>query len=226
MSSVRIADFEYPTSDGKPMAETDYHRKLIIEIIEKLDGLFADRPDVYVSGNLLVFYEEGDLRKHLSPDVFLVFAVPKRDRLSYKIWEEGKAPELVIEVTSKSTKREDLKEKFLIYQDVWKAKEYFLFDPLGEYLDPPMRGYRLVRGKYKRIEPDANDRLPSRLLGLDLERQESRLVFRDRTTGREILRPDRQRNLELQAEVEQLRQELDALRQQRPKSPRHRRNGL
>jgi Uma2 family endonuclease len=233
MTAIPGIEIDYPTSDGKPMAETDYHRKLMQEVIETLDGFFASDPNVYVSGNLLVFYEEGKPRRHLAPDVFVVWGVPKRDRLTYKIWEEGKAPGVVIEITSSSTKREDLKKKLDIYRDIWKVKEYFLFDPLEEYLDPSMRGFRLVRGRYKTIEADSSGRLRCRRLGLDLERQGKRLVFHDSATGQEILKPERKRNLELQrraeqaeAELEKVRRELDAFRQSQP-APRtnHRRNG-
>src|SRR5438445_12266336 len=93
---------DYPTSDGKPMAETDWHRKVMIALIQVLDHWFAGKPMVYVSGNMLVYYVPGDKRRHVSPDVFVVVGVRKKDRDYFLIWEEGKAPTLVIEVTSKS----------------------------------------------------------------------------------------------------------------------------
>src|SRR5262249_16759073 len=85
----------YPTPDGKPMAETDHHRILMAEVIETLDDHHAGDPRVYVSGNLLVYYERGNRRKHVSPDVFLVRGVPKRRRINYLIWEEGRGPQVV-----------------------------------------------------------------------------------------------------------------------------------
>src|SRR5262245_49441202 len=106
MSVVSTLEIQYPTSDGKPMAETDIHRDVMVETIEILRGFFADQTNVYVSGNLLVYYVERQPRKHRSPDVFVVWGVPKHDRLNYKIWEEGQAPQLVIEITSKSTRKE------------------------------------------------------------------------------------------------------------------------
>ena len=62
----------YPTSDKRPMAETDDHRDLMVEVIDTLKIRYASYPRVYVSGNLLVFYEPGDRLRHLSPDVFVV----------------------------------------------------------------------------------------------------------------------------------------------------------
>src|SRR5208283_3959743 len=157
MATVTIGSIseslDYPTSDGRPMAETDQHRDDMIDLIRGLQARYKDDPDVYVSGNLLLFYVQGDKRRHVSPDVFVVRGVEKRQRLNYLLWVEGKAPNLVIEVTSRSTRREDKQRKFALYQDVLKVGEYFLFDPYDEYLDPPLQGYRLSKGQYVRIRP-------------------------------------------------------------------------
>src|SRR5579859_2011180 len=147
----RPRTIEYPTSDGKPMAETDFHRDLMVDEIETLKLHYADQPEVYVSGNLLIFYEEGNRRKHISPDVFVVRGVGMRRRLYYLLWEEKKSPEVIFEITSKTTRREDLGKKRTLYRDVLKVKEYFLFDPFEEYLDPSMQGYRLRGGEYHPI---------------------------------------------------------------------------
>src|SRR4029077_17273552 len=95
-------EIEYPTSDGKPMAETDWHRIVMMVLIQILDRWFADKRDVYVAGNMLVYYVPGNKRRHVSPDVFVVFGVPKRLRGCFLVWEEGKAPSVVIEITSKT----------------------------------------------------------------------------------------------------------------------------
>jgi Uma2 family endonuclease len=155
-SSRRAAgrEIEYPTSDGKPMAETDLHRDLMLELIETLKHHYAGDPDVYVSGNLLLFYEPGNKRRHVAPDVFVVRGVEKRRRDNYLVWEEGKGPDLIIELTSKTTRREDQQKKLALYRDVLKVPEYFLFDPYEDYLKPPFQGYRLVEGQYIPIEPD------------------------------------------------------------------------
>ncbi len=103
---------EYPTGDGKPMAETDIHRQDMVDVIETLGHHFANDQYVYISGNLLLYYVEGDPRKHVSPDVLVSFGVPKNPpRDYYLVWKEGKAPDVVIEITSKSIMREDKKEK-------------------------------------------------------------------------------------------------------------------
>jgi Uma2 family endonuclease len=202
---------EYPTSDGKPMAETDVHRKLMVDLIETLDAHFAADPRVYVSGDLLLFYEEGNKRRHVAPDVFVVLGVPKLPlRLHYLLWEEGKAPDFIIEVTSKTTRGEDQKKKRLLYRDVLKVPEYFLFDPFEEYLKPSMQGYRLVAGEYEAIAPVAGQ-LPSEVLGLHLERDGTQLRLVDPVSGRR-LPTQRERLQAAEAESERMRREIEALK--------------
>jgi Uma2 family endonuclease len=159
----------YPTSDGKPMAETDWHRDLMNVLIQTLQVWYAQQQRVYVSGNLLLFYERGSRRRHVSPDVFVVKGIAKHPRPNYLLWEERKGPDVVIELTSSSTRREDVVGKFRLYQDTLRVKEYFLFDPLGDYLNPSLQGHRLRGGQYHPIRTVAG-RLPSRILGLHLER--------------------------------------------------------
>jgi Uma2 family endonuclease len=228
----------YPTSDGKPMAETDWHRDLMMILIQTLKNWYADQPRVYVSGNLLLFYEEGNRRKHKSPDVLVAKGVAKHDRPNYLLWEEGKGPDVVFELTSSSTRREDENEKYQFYQNVLRVKEYFLFDPLGDYLKPPLKGYRLRRGQYHPIRSVAS-RLPSQVLGLHLERNGRELRLYDPATERWLPTPlemveeaeqqrqqaEQQRRqaeqarLVAEAEIERLRRELDELRRRLPKPP-------
>ncbi len=196
----------YPTSDGKPMAETDDHRELMLDLIETLKAHYAMRQDVYVSGNLLLFYQKGNPRRHVSPDVFVVFGVPKHNRDHYLLWEEGKGPDVVFELTSKSTRREDQVTKLALYRDTLKVKEYYLFDPHGDYLQPRLQGYRLRAGRYTRIRP-VDKRLPSQVLGFNLEENGKALRLYDPAEGRWLLTPAE--------ELERLRGEIDRLRQQR-----------
>src|SRR5215831_13949927 len=112
----------YPTSDGKPMAETDWHRDLMIALIQTLKVWYAAQSRVYVSGNLLLFYEPGNRRRHVSPDVFVVKGIAKHDRPHYLLWEERKGPDVVIELTSSSTRREDTEAKYHLYQDILRVK--------------------------------------------------------------------------------------------------------
>lgn len=200
----------YPTSDGRPIAETDWHRILMIALIQTLDIRYAQQPLVYVSGNLLIFYEPGNKRRHVSPDVFVVKGVAKKQRPYFLLWEEGKSPCVAIELTSSSTKNEDLKKKFFLYQDVLKVREYFLFDPLGDYLQPRLQGYRLRGGKYHPIR-FVDGRLPSRELGLHLEADARDLRLYDPATLKWLPTPA-ESLADKQEEIERLRRENAELR--------------
>ena len=181
-SNAPVLRNDYPTSDGKPMAETDWHRDLMLDLIKTLQQHWRDQPRIYVSGNLLVFYEPGNRRRHVSPDVFVVRGVANHPRPNYLIWEERRGPQVVIEVTSATTRNEDLRTKFSLYQDTLKVREYFLFDPRGDYLDPPLRGYRLRQGQYRPIRA-VQGRLPSQVMGLHLERDGQVLRLWNPATG-------------------------------------------
>ena len=205
----------YPTSDGKPMAETDDHHDLMVELIETQKAHFASEPNIYVSGNLLMYYVRGNPRRHVSPDVFVVHGVKKKSRLKYyATWEQqGKGPDFVVEMTSRSTRKEDTEKKFRLYQDVLHVAEYFLFDPFAEYLKPPLQGYRLKRGRYVRIK-SVGGRLPSEVTGLHLERHGEELRLYDPTHKLWLPNPEETKaKLEAsEAENARLRQELEALR--------------
>jgi Uma2 family endonuclease len=154
-----------------------------------------------------MYYEEGNRRKHVSPDVFVVRGVEKKDRLNYLIWEEGKGPDFVIELTSKTTRREDQETKWKLYRDRLHVLEYFQFDPTEDYLEPPLQGFRLMNGEYLRIDEVAG-RLPSQVLGLHLEKDGEQVRFYDPLRCLRVLTP----NERLLAENERLRHENEALR--------------
>ena len=139
----------YPSSDGKPMAENDAQRDAIMYGIAALTRHFKGRRDVYVSGDLLIYYEEGNPRVSVAPDIFVVFGVEKRRRLNYKLWEEGQAPAFVLEVASPSTWREDVGRKRSVYARLG-VREYWQYDPLGEHLAARLQGERLTPSGYVR----------------------------------------------------------------------------
>lgn len=178
----------YPETDGKPMAETDTHRREMNATIEALGDYFRDNLNVYVAGNLLLYYEEGNPSASVAPDVFVVKGVPKGDRRTYKLWEEGKAPDVVIEITSRSTRDEDVWIKHGLYA-MLGVEEYFIYDPLDEYLEPALQGFRLLDGGYARIIPDASGKLRSQVLALDLQIVSDELRLFDPRTGKFLLTP-------------------------------------
>ncbi len=156
----------YPESDGEPMAETDTHRKLMMELIYELEAFFRDKSDVYVSGNLMFYYAEGNPRKCIAPDVFVVRGVGNHPRRTFKLWEEKHAPEVVFEISSRQTWGDDLQRKWQLYQQIG-VREYFIFDPEYDYLFEPLVAYRLEDNQYVQLEI-ADGRVGSEALGLEL----------------------------------------------------------
>ncbi len=208
----------YPESDDKPMAETDKHRKLMIDCIQMLEHHFQDVNDAYVSGNLMLYYEEGNPRKSVSPDVFVVFGVSKKDRRTYRVWEEGQVPDFILELASRSTYRQDLTAKRELYASVLGVREYYIYDPYGE-VSPSFLGYRLVDGVYEEIG-FVGDRLPSLVLGLELGERDGALGLYDpiRSAWLEPLER-RVRHADARAAAEaKARQEADARAQAEAKA--------
>lgn len=210
-------EIEYPDTDGKPMAESDQARDYLTYATKVLEIYFQDSLNVYVSGNLFVYYEKGNPKAVVAPDVFVVFGVNKGERRSYKTWEEGdKAPDFILEITSKSTKKEDSETKPIIYAALG-VQEYFKYDPTADYLNPQLQGSRLVEGNYL---PIAETTLPngilsfsSQLLGLELRLQSGELRFLNAAKGEILLTHDEevQRSRTLAAKLRELDIEPDAL---------------
>jgi Uma2 family endonuclease len=179
-------DIHYPESDGEPLAETEIHLDVTIDLIQGLRRRYRDDANLYVVGDMFLYYVQGDPRSVVSPDVFLVRGVPKTPRRRiYKLWEEGVAPSLVIEVTSDSTRDEDVRKKKAIYERLG-IEEYFLFDPLGAYLKPRLQGYRLGEGRYQRLPADPDGALHSLTTGLILRPEDSGLRLVDGETWEPI----------------------------------------
>ncbi len=202
-------DIVYPESDGQPMGETDFHRQEMMDLISALEGYYEDAGDVYVSGNLFLYYEKGVPRSVVSPDVFVVKGVDPGPRRVYKLWEEGRAPSFVIEVSSESTCDEDLGRKKQIYARLG-VEEYFLHDPFEEYLSPPFQGFRLKNGEYRPMKLAADGSLESEVTGLTLRREGHHLRLVKAATGEPLLRmaETRARARSLEEELARLRQEL------------------
>ena len=192
---------DYPDSDGLPMAESE--------------SQFW--PILYVVGNLLLYYQEGDPGKSVSPDLMVVFGAPKHIRSSYRLWEEPKAPDFVLEIASESTHRIDRGEKRDLYAGMGVV-EYWQYDPVGDYLEPPLLGFRLVEGRYAPISAATQEggmlALRSEVLGLELHLTPGASVrealhFYDPLRG-EYLRTYREAEARLEQAEDRLREEQSA----------------
>ena len=171
----------YPESDGEPMAESGRHVRLLLDMIETIDWLFRNVPDVHVCGNMFLYYEEGNPRKVISPDVFMVRGVSKKDLRTYKTWEQQPYLDFVLELASPSTYTKDFNEKKAIYEQILRVKEYCIYDPYHE-IEPYFVGFRLVEGVYEKIE-FVEGRLPCETLGLELGERDGVLRLYDPVKG-------------------------------------------
>jgi Uma2 family endonuclease len=211
-----VPDPKYPDSGGRFMGDTDFHNLALMELRQGLEDHFSDVPDVYVASNLILYYEEGEPTKRKDPDVLVARKVGKHRRRFFRIWEERAVPRVLWEVASRKTWRVDLDDKRWLYGRIG-VKEYFVFDPEARYLDPPLQGFRLVKGKSVPIKPNADGSLTSRELGLRLLADGERVRMFSVKSGLEILtrkdRAERERKRvdELAAELERLRKRLEDL---------------
>lgn len=208
----RAATVHYPESDGKPVAETDVHRDWMFRIIELLKLFFSGR-HVYISGNLLIYYVEGNPKKSVAPDVFVVLNCDPARRRIFKVWEEGKGPSFILEVTSKKTRRQDLGAKKEIYAHLGVA-EYFLYDPLAEWMHPSLQGFRLVEGIYAPLGLDERESLVSEQLGITFRLEAGQLLLVETATGQRLLNGI-ERAQDAETRLARVEEELAQLRAER-----------
>jgi len=158
-------DIFYPETDGEPMGETEFHVTAILDLFQSLRHFFRHDPDTYVAADMLFYFEEGNTSAFKVPDVFVVKGIPKTTRRTYKLWQEGKAPCVVFEMTSQSTWLEDMGNKRALYEKLG-VPEYFLFDPEDAYLSPRLQGFQLADNFYRPVPLSAEGTLYSAELGL------------------------------------------------------------
>jgi Uma2 family endonuclease len=181
-AAISSSSVYYPSGDGQPVAETFAHLYAILMTIELL-RLHLDGQQATVLGNQFMYYAEGNAKKRTAPDVMVIFGVAPGGRDNYKIWEEGQVPQVVFEITSPSTRKEDDGPKKLLYQELG-ISEYWQFDPKGEWIPEGLIGHRLVRGLYEPIADQV-----SLALGLRLGVADALITFHRLDSGEKLLLP-------------------------------------
>ena len=214
---------EYPSEDGNPMAAglsqayamMDFHFMLREEH-------YVERTDVFVAIDLLVYYREGDRNSSVAPDVFVALGVSSEIRQLYKVWEEGKVPDFVIEFASLHTADYDAAGKRDLYESLG-VREYWLYDPQGGFHAPRLQGFVLEEGRYEPIEPEqrvgVQRALCSEVLGVELHFDGERLRVWDPVRKQYLLTPKeakqgRQEAERVAREAERARQEAERARQE------------
>ena len=204
----------YPCSDGKPMAENMWQWRAMNAAANDLD---AALPTALVAGDILVYPEQGNSQNSIAPDVLVALDLGKHNRNSYYVWQEGKPPDWVLEVTSHRTVRRDLDEKRLEYAEMG-VPEFWLFDPRGDVFrrgEPRLQGLKLVGGKYVPLEAAIVEGVAatrSEVLRMDVCVEGELLRFRHVATGERIRHPAEEA---ARADMEAVRAEREAARAER-----------
>lgn len=194
----------YPDDDGFNVVETEFHYIAIKYLYGALSHWYRQRDDVYVAADMSLYYEEGIPTKNRGPDILVAKGVRgKHRRRSFRTWEEGVVPAVIIEVTSIGTQHEDEMIKPRVYADIG-VKVYYMFDPQGTYLDPRLRGLRLIDGEYELMAADDSGGIFSPELGLRLVPEDELPRLVDSATGKPLRTEE-----EYAEELEQALREAD-----------------
>ncbi len=200
-TTTNLADLtiEYPSSDGELVAETYLHLYAILMTLEVLKQYLVGK-QATVLANQFLYYAQGFPKLRVAPDVMVIFDVLPGGRDNYKVWEEGQVPQVVFEITSKGTQKQDQEQKKILYEQLG-ILEYWLFDPKGEWISKKLQGYRLQDEIY---QPITNDLCQP--LGLRVAVEGELLRFYRLDTGDKLLIPT-----ELAEQLQQERQRSQRL---------------
>ena len=219
------AEIIYPETDGMPLPDGVFQDPLFREVVSTLETYFKDQPNTVVSGNTFIYYEEGNPRRSVSPDCYVVYDSDVELLLSnnnYRLWEMGKPPDFALEIASESTATADTGSKRELYARL-AIPEYWRYDSTGgEFYGEPLVGEYLVDGEYRRFdlrhEPDGRVWAHSPALNLDLWWDDGRLRFWDPVREAWLLSQEEENagRLAAEARVEALEAELRRLCGQQP----------
>lgn len=206
---------ELPCDDGIPM-ETQRHKLQMDLLLDTLQSWLDHREDGYIGGNMFIYFSTEQARNQdfRGPDFFAVLGVPKTERKSWVVWEEGKAPNVVIELLSESTKQEDKTRKKQVYQNQMRVPEYFWYDPFNR---EDWAGFSLQKNQYQPLEKDENQRYISEQLGLALVQWQGNykgveaVWLRWETLEGELLPTERELREQAEKEVQQAQRKNEKL---------------
>ena len=204
----------YPSSDGKPLADDTWQANTMISKYYMLTVYFEGDPNTFVGMDLLLYYTKDKPEDVVAPDVFVVFGVPDDYRHNYKVWEEGKVPDFVLEVASQSSVMENLGCKKDVYERIG-VREYCVFDPQGCLHWPRLQLFRLEGGSYKLVsmrgDPHGPLAVTSETLGLELRFEDDRLRLWDPETREYLLEHSEERAKRLEERSKRLEERAGRL---------------
>jgi Uma2 family endonuclease len=172
---TRMPDASLLFSD-EPEMESSLHYTQLMMLVSCLEWLWRDRDDFFIGANLTIYFSRQQLRNRdfRGPDLFLVQPTTRTPRPSWVVWEEeGRYPNLIIELLSDSTASVDRTLKKNLYQDRFRTPEYFWFSP--DTLE--FEGFRLMGKTYQPIVPNPQGWRWSEELGLYLGIDQEKLRY-------------------------------------------------
>lgn len=187
---------DYPPSDGVARFDDHAQNRTVFYARDVLENLFkreGNQPDASISWDAPIYYEQGNPAARVVPDLFVTLGTGGKRRLAYKVWEEGKVPDFVLDVASKLAEGDrDWRGKPARYAAVG-VRECWRFDPTGEHFEPRLQGFRWEAGGYVEL-PASRDgvalTIRSEALGVDLRFDGERLRLRDPRTERVFPTPE------------------------------------
>lgn len=196
----------YPSSDGEPLAETYVHLYAILVTLEILKQYLHGQQATVLADQFL-YYAQGFPKLRVAPDVMVIFNVVSGGRDNYKIWEEKQVPAVIFEITSEGTREKDTGYKKTLYEQLG-VKEYWLFDPKGEWIENKLKGYRLEKEVYEEITDNRSEPLQLRL-----EVESELIAFYREDNGEKLLAPSElaQALKESEEKAQRLRKKLEEL---------------
>ncbi|MGD1897256.1 MAG: Uma2 family endonuclease [Phormidesmis sp.] len=217
LKEAQVNGVVFPPGDlysDEPQLETYLHLQQMVLLLNCLDWLWKDRTDYFSAGNLTVYYSPRQRKSEdfRGPDFFVVLDTEKRPRKSWVVWEEdGKYPNIIIELLSTSTAKTDRGLKKQLYQDSFRTPDYFWFDP--DSLE--FEGFHLVDGTYEALVPNPEGHLWSQQLGLYLGVYEQALRFF--TPDGALVPSTNELAASAQQQVKSVQQQVELERQQKEK---------
>ncbi len=193
----------YPESHENDMGETSIHYKLISYLFNALEIFLSGQPDIFIAANMNLYFEQSQPKKYYIPDIMVAFGVSNYNRKVYKLWNEKLFPQIIFEVASESTWRNDLTDKVATYERLG-AEEYYLLDPENAFLPLPLMAYRRDEFGRLRLVMTENNRAVSPLLKLEIVWTGEKFRLFDPQAQEFLMTTE-----ELKAELDRLRAELN-----------------
>ncbi|MGI8882782.1 MAG: Uma2 family endonuclease [Pyrinomonadaceae bacterium] len=213
--SSETEEIIYPEQREDDMGETSFHYRVISDLMQMLKMFFREREDVFMAANMNIYYVEGNPYKWFAPDILIAFGVPNDERGVYKNWQEKVFPQVVFEVASERTWKNDVDDKLKLYEQLG-AEEYYILDSEFKYLPAPLMVFRRENDKLLPVQI-SDDKVFSPRLNLEIARVENNFRLFNPQTNEFLLtlEESEEKRHQTEAELEILKAEIEKLKAQK-----------